>query len=455
MSGPSIFHRWLWSLPLAASVICTGAAIRGDDTTATEKYAPELRRKVDRLVAELDAELRRTRDAARESLLALGPSILPLLPDERAVASAATRDSVRQIRMRLERQSALATLAASRVTLHGRFPLREILNQLAAQTGNQFESTGIDAGILRRELSIDDESRPFWSACDDVIHKAGLAYAPVHKPGRLKLLPAAQAHGGPELAVAENGTFRLSVLSAELRPSLGESRNVLRINWSLIAEPRLRPLFATIQADRLVVRASPSNVLKPVSPQAKWEISMGEGTQVLRLDSDFECPAGAEPAVVEFRGSLRVEMAAGPQRIVFENLSSGRREKQRAGGVTVALRNVEFPASNEKRGTARVEISLAYDQGGPAFESYRTWMYHNEAALESKTGRRIGPGPLVSTRQQGDGSVAVEYNFADVDATPGDYRFVYIAPTLIADLPVDFEFPRIPVARAAQEGEKR
>ena len=30
-------------------------------------------------------------------------------------------------------------------------------------------------------------------------------------------------------------------------------------------------------------------------------------------------------------------------------------------------------------GAVRIEISLVYDQGGPAFESYRTWMYHNEA----------------------------------------------------------------------------
>jgi hypothetical protein len=179
---------------------------------------------------------------------------------------------------------------------------------------------------------------------------------------------------------------------------------------------------------------------------------MGEGSQVLRLDSDFECPAGAGPAAVEFRGSLRVEMAAGPHRFVFEDLSSGRHETMRAGGVTVGLRNVEFPASNENHGAARVEISLAYDQGGPAFESYRTWMYHNAAALEAKSGRRIGPGPIASTRHQGDGSVAVEYNFADANGTPSDYRFVYVAPTLITDVPVDFEFPQVPVARAAQEG---
>ena len=70
--------------------------------------------------------------AARGSPLAIRcwlsvPDILPLLPDERTLPSAAARDAVGQIRTRLERQSALATLEASRVTLRGRFPLREIL----------------------------------------------------------------------------------------------------------------------------------------------------------------------------------------------------------------------------------------------------------------------------------------------------------------------------------------
>lgn len=458
MSGRLILHRWLRSLPLAAAALFFGAAAGADDPAGGN--APELRQKVDRLLAELDAETRSERTAARESLLALGPAILPLLPDERSVASAATRDAVRQIRTRLERQSALATLVASRVTLHGRFPLREMLSRIAAETGNQFDCAAIDPSVLGREFPVADQARAFWSACDDLIQKAGLAYAPIHKPGSLKLLPAAQVGSKRELAVAESGPFRVAVLSAALRPALDESRKLLRISWSVLGEPRLRPLFASIAASRLVVMwsestGSRSTMFKPATPTAKWELEMGEGAHLLRLDSDFEVPAGAEPATVEFRGSLNVEMAAGPQRLVFDDLSSTRRETRRAGSVTVGLRSVEFSPPGEKHGAVRIEISLVYDQGGPAFESYRTWMYHNEAALETKSGRRIAPRPLVSTRQQGDGSVAVEYNFADVEGTPRDYRFVYVAPTLITQVPVEFRFPKIPVARAASEGTKR
>jgi hypothetical protein len=414
----------------------------------------ELHRKVARLVAELDAEKRSVRSAALESLLALGPGVLPLLPDERTLASPATREAVGEIRARLQRESAIATLAASRVTLRGRFPLKEILKRVTAQTDNRFDTAAIDPVLLGREFPVDYQSRPFWNAVDDLSKKAGLSYTSDQKNGSLVLVPAGEASSRPQLAVAESGPFRVAILSASLRPSLSESPKLLRIRWSLRAEPRLRPLYASIAA-RQFSASSDATAFKLLTPTAKWELSMGEGSQSLELDSDFEIPATSRPRVMAFGGSFAVEMAAGPERFVFDDLASPRREPRKFGGATVALQRVEFPSAGEKARTAKIEISLVYDQGGPAFESYRTWMYHNEAYLETKKGRRLKPQPIISTRRQGDGSIAVEYNFADVQGTPRDDRFVYVAPTLITPVPVKIRFPKIPLARAAAEGMKR
>ncbi len=201
----------------------------------------ELQRKVARLVAQLDAEKRSVRSAALESLLALGPGVLPLLPEERTLTSPATRDAVAEIRARLERESAIATLAASRMTLRGRFPLKEILERVTAQTGNRFDTAAIDSALLSREFQVDYESRPFWNAIDDLSKKAGLSYASDQKSQRLLLMPIGEASSRRELAVAESGSFRVAILSASLRPSFSESPKLLRIRWSLRAEPRLRP----------------------------------------------------------------------------------------------------------------------------------------------------------------------------------------------------------------------
>lgn len=450
MSGCSTVCRNVWSLPILLALI--GGFLPAGDRRSPAEHA-ELHRKVAQLVTQLDAEKRSARSAAFESLLALGPDILPLLPDERNLASPAAREAVGEIRTRLERESALATLGPSRATLWGRFPLREILNRVTAQTGNRFDASEVSPALLGREISVDYQARTFWSAIDELSRRAGLAYASVQKAQSLVLVPAGDAPDRSNLAVAESGPFRVAIISAALRPSLSELPKLLRIHWSLHTEPRLRPLYASIEAQQFSA-GSNSTAFKLLTPSAKWEISMGEGSQSLQLDSDFEIPRSCDPKTVTFRGSFAVEMAAGPERFVFEDLASSRRETHKFGTATVSLQSVEF-SPREKPANAKIEVSLVYDRGGPAFESYRTWIYHNAAWLETKDGRRLAPQSTVSPRRQGDGSASVEYNFADVQGSPRDYRFVYVAPTLITSVPVKFRFQNLPLARAAVEGMKR
>jgi len=453
MLHPS-FGRQLWSLlTLVVALTISNIGLCGE-VPGVERDV-ELRRKVERLIGELDAQTRRARSAARESLVAMGPAILPLLPSDDRIASAAVRDAVRQVRTQLERASALATLAPSHVTLHGKWALSEVLKLVTRQTGNEFDRDGIGASVLQKEIAVDDESRPFWSACDAIAREAGLTYAPFGMRGRITLVPAATT-APRNLAVASEGAIRVAVVSVSLRPAPGDpQRRLLRIGWDVSAEPRLRPLFARISTADLVVRSSDASILKPTSPRAKLELPMGEGAQPLRLYSDYEVLPGVDLASIEFEGVFQVEMAAGPQRMVFDDLAPGKRESKRAGSARVTVESAFSPTGEIGSSRARIDVSVLYDQGGPAFESYRTWMYHNEAALETKTGRRIAPEATIATRQQGDGSISVEYNFANVRGVPGDYRFIYVVPTLITELPVKFRFPKIPAARSVVEGATR
>ena len=54
-----------------------------------------------------------------------------------------------------------------------------------------------------------------------------------------------------------------------------------------------------------------------------------------------------------------------------------------------------------------VQIAVSYETGGPAFESHRTWIYHNRVYLETKTGTRIERSKSFTTELQADGGVAV------------------------------------------------
>jgi hypothetical protein len=459
--GGSLARLALPLTSLALSVMfcfacCVADGVRADDRLPA---ASQIASEVKRLVGLLDADARSARLKARDALLALGPAVLPHLPEETAITSAAAREAIHEIRLRLERESALASLGPSRVTLRGTFPLGSLLAQVTSQTGNAFETSGLDASLLAREFPVDFRARPFWSACDQVTH-AAIEYGALSER-RLRLVRESKASADRSLAVADKGAFRVAVDAARIHPSLASRTGyALRMNWSLRAEPRLRPLYATItgsdlrlgRSEGIVARPEgASAALRPISPAARLELSMNEGQDALRLDSDFESLAAEAPTRVDFSGSFAVEMAAGPERFVFDHLVDPNHPPKRVGSVTVRLGRVEFPAE-DKPNEARVEISLVYDERGPAFESYRTWMYRNEVWLDSKDGRRIRPRPLVATRRQDDGAVVVEYNFAGVAGTLADYRLVYVAPTLITQTPVQFQLRNIPVTRADHPG---
>ena len=88
---------------------------------------------------------------------------------------------------------------------------------------------------------------------------------------------------------------------------------------------------------------------------------------------------------------------------------------------------------------------MTYDTGGPAFESHRSWILHNEVYLEDPAGKRVPLNGGSETTQQGDGSLGIEYRFVDLPDPLPEYTFVYVAPTLIVDVPIEFEIQSVPV----------
>ena len=93
---------------------------------------------------------------------------------------------------------------------------------------------------------------------------------------------------------------------------------------------------------------------------------------------------------------------------------------------------------------AEIGLSVSYDTGGPAFESHRTWIFHNAAYLETKGGVKTSFTNFETT-QQSDGAVGVTYFWSKLAEPREQYRFVYEAPTLIINVPVEIDLSKIPV----------
>jgi hypothetical protein len=427
--------------------------LRADDIR-NSSVDDDLKAKVETLVEQLDSATRKRRALAERELKTLGPAVLPFLPPPKLLPTVAVREAVRRIRRGLERAKALESIRPSQVTLKGRFRLVEIVAAVTAQTGNPVELTGLSAGTMRKLFDVDYTKLTFWQVLDDLVSRADLAYDTGADADRVALVM--RLGGVPrELAVTYSGPIRIAVDRAGLRrfPKSGPIR-IVRLNFRLNAEPRLRPLFVKYRGSDFAAQTPGGEVLAPFSPDAHPEIPLGEGGRQLQLHSDFRARASSVPDKIDFRGKLTMTVAAGTEQIRFTRLDQAEGTARRRGGVTVKLQKIEFGKNRKGRAQARLRVIVSYDSGGPAFESHRTWIFHNQVYLETEGGRRIERDGVFHTALQTDGAVVVEYGFSGLTRRLDEYRFVYVAPTLIVNMPIEFDMPRIPVSTTAIKGKQ-
>lgn len=428
-------------------------------TTPSEKDVAEI-------ISELSAGARSRRAAAEKRLLELGPRVLPLLPAPEVLPTASVRETVLRIRVELERQRAIESSRASRVTLEGSRLVTDWLDEIHRQTGNRVVLDPMTAiAVERRNVDLNIEDEPFWPALQKLTNRAvelGKAYAPRLRPGfnsnnQLTL----SEEGSPELADASifacSGPFRVHAKSVQRRKVFGTAdREMLRITLEIAAAPRLRPLFLQVAAENLVAVTDENRPLKPFTPEARHEIPLSQGRRVAQIQADFELPASWKGSTVDLRGKAVMTTAAASEPVQFTRLhelvgNRGVGVARRRGGVTVTLHRVLSERSAREEGPARsndvrLQTVVSYDVGGPAFESHRTWIIHNEAWLETNDGTRL-PMTSQETTLQADGAVGVDYLFHKLPRPLEDYRFVYMAPTLIVDVPIEFTLKAIPVGK--------
>jgi len=211
----------------------------------------------------------------------------------------------------------------------------------------------------------------------------------------------------------------------------------------LMPEPRMRPLFLQFAANDISAQLATGFALKAFSPDASYELPLGEGG-LSRIQVEYLLPDTVPVSALKLKGKLQCMTAAGNETIRFTDLADiqdGRAANiaRRRGGVTLTLNRVRTSRPSPRKTDVRIQVTVAYDAGGPAFESHQAWMLHNEVFLEDPAGGRMRLNGGIDTKGQGDGGLAIEYHFANLpDPFPND-AFVYVVPTLIIDVPIEFE----------------
>jgi hypothetical protein len=129
-------------------------------------------------------------------------------------------------------------------------------------------------------------------------------------------------------------------------------------------------------------------------------------------------------------------------RFTFDALQEGQSQQQE--GVSVKLRRVLT-----KSEPWTVQVELIYPPNGPRFESYQSWLLHNQMALVSKDGKKRLTATGHSIEQQRNDRAIVTYYFAETEAkprrTPGDWKVECWTPSRLLQTQVSFEFKNLPL----------
>jgi hypothetical protein len=387
----------------------------------------EQRTLVLRLVEQLAAPKLADRQEAARQLESLGPDILPLLPDSTSVSATAVRDAIDQLRPRLERRLAEESTRATTVTVTGPMTLAELTTQLSDQTGNafdiqpQFEESTV--------YPVEWKMVPYWTAVGDLEQRTNRRLMWRSVDERFALVPVTS---DKDLARSVSGPFRIVVHKVEPRQT--DETTLLRFHCGLQAEPRLQPLFVQwpLRSWELVTKGTRQPAW---NPDAVYELPFNEGRREVALAINF--PATIEPpAAWTLTGKCIVHLAAGREPLVFSGSQLRRGATVRRGGVTAQIRSAKFDPADSDQLAATVRVFVNYDRGGPVFESHRLGLFHRSAWLESDAGQRVSYARL-EIIAEADGGLAVEYQFPALKPPATSYRFVYEAPTLLLEVPVE------------------
>ena len=395
-----------------------------------------IRQRVRILSQQLAAEELRTRQQAERELLDLGTQTLKWLPDPAFIRDPAASQAIRRIREQLERRSARESLLPSRITLEGKRPLSDVLLKIEEQTGNRIGSGTLSPEQKAASVELHWRGIEFWAAASELAHKSDLSLDV--QPDVIALVKSTP--GNRELAVHLNGPFRLAVRNVSRVDIVGDDKGqLLRLHTELSAEPRLRGLFWKYFSRDWTLKSAEKLNLEPFSPEAQYDLPMGEGGHAVPFELSFRITKDISANrlfPVDLQGKGILQTAAGHENFRFEQLESRPNVVRHRGGVTVTHEKTEVHQRGPHKETS-VSILVKYDVGGPAFESHRTWIFHNTAYLEDSTGKMFQPVAF-DTNLQVERVVRVTYHFRDLSTPLEAHSFVYVAPTLLVDVPLDF-----------------
>jgi hypothetical protein len=438
----------------------------------------------ERLLQQLDSGSLATRDRAERDLIALGPTVLPMVARARQTATAEALFRLEGIQQRLERLAAERAVEPTTVSFSvENLPCRDALATLFNQTGSRIElgppvANG-EAGD--RQISVSFERATFWEAMAEVLDKSGLSLEYDTAPPGLRIVPAAAVlgrRGYAALPAVAAGPLRVGVADIEpVGPPLGPgesrprgARVILRVTW----EPRLEPLLIRLPMRSLVAEGPAGEAMPPSQRASVVESLVPTSRQWLDLPALLAAPAHPLESLGMLRGTMVVWLAGMEHAFLFppfqfkgvspsaahpaldaahpaldaahpalDAAHPAKSERLRVAQADVRLLDVAY-----QEGQVLVRASVTYDTPSEALASHHAWLQSRKIEVFHTDGRPLEQvDQRVETRS--DQGLTAAATFALPPAAGGGQaealQIRWRLPIAIHEVPIDFALRNLPL----------
>jgi hypothetical protein len=406
----------------------------------------ELQSQVDRLVKQLTSPELSKRNDAEEQLISLGPIILEMLPtfkDGAAAANAQKRDSVARIRQTLEKQMAEHSTQSTTITLHAaNKPLSEVLAEFTRQAGNKFKDVRRQMGqdAADPKVSVDFEKTPFWEALDQTLDQANLTLYHFAENDALGIIARGESQLPRFGRAAYAGALRLDAtrLTTERDLHAAGTNSSLKVTLEIAWEPRMRPIILQQALTDLHAVDDLGNAIQIDGREGQLERPVDATGTATEFLVPLVNPSRSARKIASLKGKLRALLPAKTESFEFTDLKNAKQVEQHKADVTVTIDEVR---QNDAGWEVRVRVR--FDKTAGALESFRGWVFNNEAYLVGADGKQISHSGFQTTKQTED-EVGVAYLF-DLPNGPEGLTFVYKTPAMLNNLPLDYELKDLPL----------
>jgi len=415
-----------------------------------ETGSADLRLKVRWLERQLSAPLAADRQAAEDSLIALGPGILPLLPPVDAPMDEETRMRLVRIRRALQTVQSADPVDAVNITLDlVDVPLTEAFAELARLSGAEFVYNPPEDDSATVTYRCD--KLPFWQAVDGLLDRAGLTLASYEIGGRPVVVKREASMSLRSAGGMYIGPFRIAPVRvvASLDTDRAQS-GLLRVETEISWPPSAAPIYLIQRMASVTGTDDRGETIAANDPAGVYEISTDGKSSRTSITLLMERHERAAVKLSQLSGKLESAFPGRVETFRFDDLTtvgSTSSDAPIAGDAAVRLRIADVTVSVERvRQVAdglEIRVAARFDNSGAALESYRGWMFRNEASLVTAGDAKLTPVGTTVYRQSPE-EIGVSYRFKT--AEPLDrLRLEYRSPASIVTRDYEWQLKAIPL----------